>query len=472
MDEGMVFNALAESMVLRSELASHFGMSFSGKRDLWKALGYPKTLTYQDLDAKYRRGGYGRAAVNRVVRSCWKLQPAITDESAGTNDTPFEKAWGELAKKRTIYRAFAAVDKLCRIGNYAVLLIGLDDSQPLDKPAESASQVTFLRAYSQANAAVATFDNDQTSPRYGQPTAYNLQTVARSGEGSGIGARSVHWTRVIHVAEDADEDPVYGDSTIEMIFNVLMNLELISGGSAEMFWRGGFPGLAFLLDRAAKVGKTDRDAMKEEIEEYEHGFRRTLNLRGITPQMLAPAVADPSAHIAVQVDELCAAIECPKRIYLGSERGDLASSADEKNWRSVVRYRQENHCEPVILRQFADRVVLLGVIPEPTDNTFEVAWPDQGALDPKDAAEVGRLKAESMRLYRGTPGMDTLMPEEMFLELIVGIEPEQIAKLQGFYKEMEAFAGKGSDDPNAEDAGGVGSGTDEKQNDEGGFPNA
>ena len=457
---GLVMQAMAESLVLRNELAGRFGMSFSGKRDLWTALGYPKVLQYADLDAKYRRGGYGRAAVNRIVRSCWKLPPVISDLSDGTEDTQFEKAWKELAKRKNVIRSLSAVDKLCRIGNFAVLLIGLDDGKTLDLPADKASGITFLRAYAQANATIATYDREETSERYGLPLTYSLQIVNRSvsGNASDAVARGVHWTRVIHVAEDADEDPVFGESTIEIIFNNLMNLELVGGGSAEMFWRGAFPGLALLMDAKTRMTDPQKEAFEKELDEYTHGLKRTLNLRGITPEQLPPAVADPTAHIAIQVDEVCAAIECPKRIFLGSERGELASGADEKNWRATVRYRQENHCENIILRPFVDRLIALGILDSPNNNEYEVAWPDQGGLDPKDAAEVGWIKTQCMAKYTGTPGMDALMPPDMFLELLVGVEPEQIAKLKDFLVEMEKFgsakegADAGSETPTPEPA--------------------
>ena len=51
----------------------------------------------------------------------------------------------------------------------------------------------------------------------------------------------------------------------------------------------------------------------------------------------------------------------PTRILLGSERGQLASSSDERNFSSRVKERQQSYAEPTMIRAFTNRLKSVGV---------------------------------------------------------------------------------------------------------------
>ena len=65
-----VFSAL----VNRSNLASRLGvMTYGGDRDLYQALGYPKTLTFTDnYLPQYIRNEVAKAIIDRPVRAAWR----------------------------------------------------------------------------------------------------------------------------------------------------------------------------------------------------------------------------------------------------------------------------------------------------------------------------------------------------------------------------------------------------------------
>lgn len=413
----------------RMNLAGALGMSFSGKRDLYQALGYPREIRFKDYWGRYRRQDIAKAVVNRPVRASWRKRPRVTE--SGDTETPFEKAWKDLAKQHKVWSYFSRADRLARVGRYSVIFLGLDDGQGIETPALKASKLLYLSVFSEGNAKITKYVESTTDERYGLPEIYSLNLKA----GATARATPVHWSRVIHVAEDLLEDPVDGIPQLEAIWNRLQDIELLSGGSAEMFWRGAFPGTAFNQMPGTTIDPTKVAQFERQIEEYIHGFRRSLLLSGIDPKELAQQIADPSSHVSIQIDLISAATGIPKRILLGSERGELASGQDDDNWARQIEERQADHCEPTLLRQFIDRLVDFGVLPAPAGE-YEVQWEPIVTQGPRESAEIAQLKASALAAYASAPGATEILPEKPFYQLILGLKPEEIEEIENIQNGM------------------------------------
>ena len=72
---------------------------------------------------------------------------------------------------------------------------------------------------------------------------------------------------------------------------------------------------------------------------------------------------------------ISATTRIPVRILTGSERGQLASSQDDENWADVISARQEQHVGPALLMPVINRLIWLGVLPEPTNTAVSIRWP-------------------------------------------------------------------------------------------------
>ena len=425
------------TLVSRSELMARMGYSYEGDRDVYTALGYKKSLDFKDYEVKYKRQDIAKRVIDLPVKATWRKKPVIKEDE-DPEETTFEKAWNDLVKDKRVFHYLQRIDKLASLGRYGCLLIGYDDGEELESPVKKSSDIVYLRPFKESNASIKTWEKDSKNPRYGLPDTYTLTFSNIQIEGTY--SKVAHHSRVIHVAEGLEEDNVYGTPRLEVIYNRLLNMELISGGSAEMFWRGAFPGMGFGIDKEVDAKTLDLDDIKEQIEEYMHGFKRYLRLQGIDVKQFKPQVADPSSHVSVQLDLISAASEIPKRILIGSERGELASSQDEKNWNDTIDERRKNHAEPTILRQFIDNNISVGVLPEPKDG-YIVEWPDLQIPSEKEEAEVGKTKAETINKYLSTPGATELIPPEIFLQKIMNFEKKEIEKineiLDGLIKEEE-----------------------------------
>lgn len=421
---------MLSALTQRAVIASRLGKSFGGDRDLYTALGYNTNPVFADYLSRYTRQDIAKAVINKPVNASWRVPPRITE--SGDDVTDFENAWNELVKKIGIYRQIVRADKLAGIGNYSVLLMGLDDSVPLESEVVKANELLFLQPYSQAAAQVKTSVFDAKDTRFGLPETYEIEIKIASNSTS---KKIVHHSRIIHIAEELLEDNVNGMPRLESILNRLEDLERVVGGSAEMFWRGAFQGFGLKADPGYNMKPQELTNLQDEMEEYLHGLKRYIRLRGISIEELAPQVSDPSSHVSVILDLISAATGIPKRLLIGSERGELASSMDEKNWLQVVDARRKNYCEPAILRPLMDKLIQYGVLSEPTDG-YTIEWSDLMAPSDKEVADVGAIRAKAIKDYTDSVGGDILLPPDMFLRKGLGLTDDEVAAVQEQVEEM------------------------------------
>jgi len=421
MQNAMQFQHLANTIVSRAKLGQRLGKSFSGDRELYEVCGYPQNITFKRYLGQYERHDIAKRVVDSYPNATWRGKPNVFEEEDADTETAFEKKWDEIVSNVKIYNYFNRVDKLSRIGRYAVLFLGTNDQQSWDQPLESASELSYLSVYSEDAATINKIVDDKNNERFNMPENYKI-TISKNeaGNASEEGSVVVHWTRIIHIADGMLSSDVFGTPALECIYNRLQDLEMLMGGSAEMFWRGAFPGLQFDLDKDAK-GPTESD-MEDEIEEYIHGMSRTLKTQGITTKELRPQVANPKFHVEAELQMISCATGIPVRILTGSERGELASSQDENNWNRRVDERRHDFAEPIVLRPFIDRLIEIGILPEVE---YQIEWPDIDALSEQEQVEVAFKKADTLNKYLNAPGADEILPPIYFLTEIMGMQPDK-----------------------------------------------
>src|SRR3990167_4660420 len=139
-----------------------------------------------------------------------------------------------------------------------------------------------------------------------------------------------------------------------------------------MYWRGALNGLSF--ETHPQLGgdvDTDDDAFKDMIENYRSGLQRDIKTVGYTVKSLAPTVSDPTPFIDGQITAICIKLGMPQRIFMGSERGELASTQDDSSWNDRLKHRQEMYVTPCIIIPFIDRMIATGVLPKPSGKLVE-----------------------------------------------------------------------------------------------------
>jgi len=383
-----------------------------GRRDMAEILNRKKALTYKDFFGRYVRKDIAGRIVDAFPDATWRKTPVITEDDK-PNDTAFEEALKSLDRRLKLFSYFKRVDRLCGLGKYAILVIGVKGGSSLDTTLRfnqfsAASSIIYLSVFGEGAASIKTYETDPTSERFGKPRTYEIDF---GGAVKGFTAekkkQEVHWTRVIHVAEDLIEDEVHGTPRLERVFDLLEDLEKVVGGAAEMFYQGADRGLHANVrsDFDGTLDDKERENLTDEITEYMYGLRRFIRTEGIDLKPLGGTTADPSGPASVIIDLIAGTIGIPKRILLGSERGELASTTDESSFFGAVQERRETFAEPVIIRATIDRLIWLGALPAPTQapDAYSVAWPslfelpdDKRLSMAKDAATINKLAPETI----------------------------------------------------------------------------
>ena len=69
----------------------------------------------------------------------------------------------------------------------------------------------------------------------------------------GTSAETIHWQRILHLADNRIESNIYGEPRLTPVLNRVLDLHKILGVSAETFWLGAFGVIAFEADRFIEV---------------------------------------------------------------------------------------------------------------------------------------------------------------------------------------------------------------------------
>lgn len=456
-DARNIFQALS-MMGTRGAVAAYLGKSFGGDRDIYEALGYTKLPQFGDFYARYRRQDIAKAVIDVPINASWRKPPEITEVE--DDETEFEKRWKDLAKRLKIWNYFSRADRLSAIGEYSVLLIGFNDAAQLWQPVKRATDVLYVMPYSQINAQISKYVTDTKDPRYSLPEEYSIQMRTTQGT-QATASRKVHWSRIIHISEDNLEDDMLGLPRLEAPLNRLQDLDLVSGGSGEMFWRGAFPGFGLKADENYQFNQQNLIDIQNEADEYVHKMRRFMRLVGVTIEQIQQQVSSPKDHADLYITLIAAVTRIPKRILLGSEMGELASSQDEANWYARIDERRELHCEPVIVREFIDRCIAVGVLPTPRDQ-YTCKWPPLLKQSAKEKSDVAKTLSEAIATYVNS-GAATLMPPDFYFREVMGYSQDQVDQIEEMLEGMDIDAdGNPADpEPNPDDSQGDGGGADE-----------
>ena len=393
-------------------------------RDLGKVFGYETDPTIAEYRVRFDRQNVAKRVVKAYPDACWSKAPIISDDTETTVESTFELAVTELSKSLKLVSYIQKTDILSRLGQFALIFIGVKDGLDTDTPMESTKLTTdsilYLKPYSQANAGIKEYDVDPASPRFGLPLLYTLYTGGFEGTSTITPVRrglTAHWTRVIHIAEGALENDIVGEPVLEPILDLLHDLLKITGGSAESFWLNSRGGLS-LNAPAGSNFKIDQETQKELMTSYTNNQTRLLTTQGMDVKTLNYTIADPRSNFDMIMTLIATTTGIPKRILMGAEQGELASSQDEKNWFEKVRTRQETYCEPGIVRPLIDWFIQSGVLPKPHNDTYEVTWHDLAGIPESEIAVNAERMAKAMLIFSDPAIRSVMSLEQIYNDIL------------------------------------------------------
>lgn len=416
---------LNSALTARANLSRGLGKSFSGARDLYKVLGYPEKLTYDDFANAYARDGLATRIVDAVSDETWRETPILIEGENKKKDeldkpSQLQIDFTKLADRLDLFGEFNDADAYCGISRYAVLVLGLPGK--MSEPAPFGGKLAYVMAHDEGSATISTGDIETNveSERFGLP---NFYTVTMDVDNASATQR-IHWSRCIHIREGRTKSRTYGVPRLQSMYNRIQDLEKVVGGGSEAFWLLIHRGLALTAKEGTSLPSVDSAAYKDmidEVDEYEHGISRIMRLIGLDVTDLGGRPVDSDAQFRTLVAYLAGASRIPQRILIGSEAGHLASSQDEYNFASYIVSRQKKFAEPKILRAFIDKCGALGILEVPAK--YSVDWPSLFQLTDAEEANIASVVAGAMATATGG-APETIMPPAEFAQRYLDYVPE------------------------------------------------
>lgn len=416
-------------------------------KDINYECGYPDSISAADYRDLYDREGYGGRVVSIEPAESWRVYPEIYETDDVSNETEFEAAWKKLQNERQVFAFLERADVMSGIGRYGIVILGVGDGKTLDQPVEGINLLTgekqgnqtypllYLRVLDEDSLQdITKKETDISSPRYGQPLEYTATTEMATGAGSTSQTQRIHWTRVIHIADNRGTSELYGTPRMQDVYNRLLDLRKILAGSGEMFWKGGFPGYAAEIDPSIAsniISDTDfrtqvKEDLKDTVELWHKSMQRILAVAGVKFKSLQPQVADPKGHVETHLKMIALAKGIPWRIFLGTEEAKLASGQDVRAWNGRIAHRQQRYLTPFVVRPTIDRLIAIGALPEPKE--YFIEWPDLAAQTEQEQAEVAAKRTEAFAKYV-TGDVAALISPVDYLMLYHGMNEDQAKEI-------------------------------------------
>ncbi len=407
------------------------------RRSLNEECGYPDWLDIYDLKDLIDREPVAGIANAIFALESWKVGCEIWEDDDEDVETPFEEdlldlprqlavepSYHEEKKGNALLEFFLHADVLMGYGRFGIALIGVNDGKALSEPCEPSpkNEVTFLRAFPEHMAQIQAFETVRTNRRYGLPTQYNVTFAdpdmqSSSGINENYTTEAVHWSRVVHLTDrwhHPSTSPIFAVERLRPILNPILDIRKVRGSSAEMYYKGAFFGLHFgTHPQLGPDVDVDRLSLMDMYEEYVNGLQRGLFTSGMTVDPLAPQVVGPKEQIEVQLEAISIKMRCPKRKLMGSERGELSSADDRKDFNGTLASRQNSHNTPRVIVPVLDRLINLGIMRPPAkDKGYKVGFADMVSESAQERATtlLTRTQAYGTAISQGV--FEVIQPQD------------------------------------------------------------
>lgn len=351
-------------------------------RDDSKSYGYPDALTFDLMYNAYNRGGFFKAVVDIVPERCFSEHPTVIDgaDEDTEQDSAFEVAFKEFARKYDFWRVMREAFKQSRLGNYSTIVPIFTETSAdakLTDELTSARNVLAINPFYQTQCHGATeyvsdyFDKDWNKPKW-----YELYPSALSdSQSTNAEQRNLHRSRVF-VVTNAVGAQIEGTPALEAPFNALFDCNKIRGASAEGYRKNAKQRTVMSANdpKAAQAMSAKKEEIDQAIDDFENGVNNYLKLAGSSVSSLQSDLADPTGAFTIAMQEACAAQRIPVTELIGFMTGERSSTENSSAFNKRLRSEQNNEYGPTIIK-FLQWLVDLGVLPQPNDE-ITIKWPD------------------------------------------------------------------------------------------------
>ena len=427
MSQTITVNSREVEDFIRSRHALMGGSIDAKRPDAWGVFGWPQEVTFQHMLTAYSRGGAGHGAVHRLLDGCWQSIPRIKSP-ASDKETPWEVKTAKLLTGVKAWAKFRDFDRRNMVGRYAALIYRVGDGKALREPMERAQRLVDMVPVYEDQIKVVGWYSDQNAENYGQPSMFQYRTrpvQEVDTQGRPDTWIDVHPSRVQILAEGSVGDMFDGVPLLKAGFNALVDIEKVSGGSAESFLKNSARTLTIQYEKdatpAALGPNGETVSVKQAHEDQARALNRnmdaTIVTQGATAGVLQTSVSDPTGAFQLAANLFSASVQIPYVVLFGQQTGRLASDQDKADMQARCKARQSGELTPM-LAEFVTRMQAAGIIDA---GEFEIEWQDLAAPSDKEKLEIVKGMTGAMREAFGAGLQDLFDVNE--IRAAAGYEP-------------------------------------------------
>lgn len=432
----IVINASDLDLIRRRQaLAESFGGTLDGKRPAaWAEYGYKETLSFTDYLNAYERGGSGFGAVHRILDKSWQSVPRIKRKDSD-EESDWEKSVSAIMAGIQAWTKLRDFDRRNLVGRYSGLIYRVADGKRLVEPMDTAQRlVDIVPVFEDQLKVTAWHSDERDADNYGKPAMWQYRARrpnAIDTQGQPDTWVDVHPSRIQILAEGSvGDDFLGGVPLLRAGFNNLVDLEKISGGSAESFLKNSSRVLVFEFEKGVSPQvistnnpdgttstKTAGEVLEEKTEALNRSIDKSIVIGGGKAQTLQTSISDPTGAFQIAANLFAASVQLPFTILFGQQTGRLASDEDQDDYNNRCAQRRV-HLLTTMIETFVRRMQAAGVI-EAGD--FEVEWEALDSPGETDEADLlGKYTAAMKQAF------DAGLTEPLFdaneLRRVVGFE--------------------------------------------------
>lgn len=423
-------NGVTVTDTIRGRIASAIsgGYDFADTlHNIYLDFGYPAQLDFNNYWNMYRRFGIAKNVVELPVDTGWLTPPTIK----GTPE--LERDIEKLVNDYKMWQRTKGLDTRQRVGRYAGMYMRVRDNKKPSEPMKGklnglASLVEMMPLY-ESQLSVTESDNNPQSDNYGQPILYQYSGGAEGDRNEKANnSLTIHASRIVIAAEDADAGWIYGISALEAVYNSLMDLRKIIGAGGEGFYKNAAQNIVFELQDAASASQNEKllNKFNEHYDDFSHNrMRRGMWTPGLTAKVLESTLMNPKEYFINALNDVAAGSKIPATVLIGQQTGKLASTEDSKSFLTTINSRRENFMTELV-SSLIDWMMFTGILAKAE---YEIEWDDllarsdvEKMTSAKDMAETNQKQFQS--------GQDVPFSAEE-IRLAAGFEPEGAIEAEG-----------------------------------------
>jgi hypothetical protein len=365
-------------------------------------------LSYTELDFLVKR----EPVIHWTV---WYVSQDIFDNKFRVyiNDKPEDDAFDDATQQALLelgaYSVLARSTAFERLYGTSIIVCSYQGSPDWEESiytdngtVKDGLKLVQITAYPRNQLNVTQTDSDESSLRFGRPLFYEITRK----DGSQF---KVHWSKVIHDAPRIFDDPIWGMSVVQILYDDATGFRNMRWGLYQTIFRygSGFPHIHLPWANRKQINALIQGGEFDYINA--RGFfvtggkeenKETLEFKGVQNVTLNP---DPYVKVAFESFSLGSRI--PQDIFKGVSAGRITGS--EFNERNYYKYiSSEQNSKTPVVRELIDRLLATdqiessdGRVKISSDVEYTVLWTSAFELNEVDQTRISLWKSTTYKNY-------------------------------------------------------------------------